>query len=620
MSLDRYDFIFIAAFFAVIIFVAIKYSKRAGESLGEFFLSGRKLPWYIAGFSMVATTFAADTPLAVTEIVNKNGIAGNWLWWNMLIGGMLTVFFFAKYWRRANIMTDVEFIELRYGGKPAAFLRGFRAIYLGVFMNAIIMGWINVALATIIHVFFDIPVDHLIWYVAAAMIFTATYSSLSGLWGVAINDFIQFIIAMTGCIALAIVVIHSDKIGGISGLQAKLPKGSMNFLPNVGEGNWVGFSLGVASFFAFVGVQWWASWYPGAEPGGGGYVAQRMMSAKDEKNSLWATLFFQVAHYCIRPWPWILVGLATIVLYPQLGVDDKKLGFVMAMRDFLPSGLRGLLLVTFLAAYMSSISSQLNWSTSYFINDLYKRFIRKDNSFSNEAKAQKHYVLMSRIYTMIVMLFALFAYTQITSISAVWKFVFECGAGLGLVLILRWYWWRINAWSEITATIVPFIVYGVVKVMEFNLLKDFKNNLAATNQLISGEIPAKNLEDFYNLHPYLHFPYSFLITVAVTTVCWILITFITRPEKTEILQKFYQRIQPQGVWKPVRTTLGMPAQKSTIPFLLLSWISAIVMTYSMLFTIGKIIFGDWTSAIELFALVLTGFLLMRLGMKKAELL
>jgi Na+/proline symporter len=587
MTLSSIDWILIAIFFAVIITISIKFSSRAGESLGEFFLSGRKLPWYIAGFSMVATTFAADTPLAVTELVNTKGIAGNWLWWNMLIGGMLTVFFFARYWRRAGIMTDVEFIEIRYGGKPAAFLRGFRAIYLGVFMNAIIMGWINVAFASIIHVFFGIPNDQLIWYVAGAMLFTATYSSLSGLWGVAINDFIQFIIAMTGCIALAIVVVHSPQVGGISGLQAKLPAGSLNFFPNIGSGNIIGgFTLGIGSFLAFVGVQWWASWYPGAEPGGGGYVAQRMMSAKDEKNSLWATLFFQVAHYCIRPWPWILVGLSTIVLYPELAADDKRLGYVMAMRDFLPPGLKGLLLVTFLAAYMSSISSQLNWSSSYFINDLYKRFIRKDNTFDNEASAQKHYVRASRIYTMVVMALAVFAYTQITSISAVWSFVFECGAGLGLVLILRWYWWRINAWSEIAATITPFVVYGIIKVF----------------------------------FPEFIFPNSFFVTVGITTVSWILITFITKPENNNTLQKFYQTIEPQGAWNAVRESLGIAKGPSTLPFLFLSWISAIVMTYSMLFLIGKIIFGDWQMAGVFFVTVLVGFILMRLGMKRAGLL
>jgi len=593
MSLNYLDFAFIGAFFLVIIFVAARYSSRAGESLGEFFLSGRKLPWYIAGFSMVATTFAADTPLVVTELVNKNGIAGNWLWWNMLIGGMLTVFFFAKYWRRANITTDVEFVEIRYSGKPAAFLRGFKAVYLGVFMNSIIMGWINVALASILHVFFDIPTNQLIYYVAGAMIFTAIYSSISGLWGVAINDFIQFSIAMTGVIVLAIVVVNSQQIGGVTGLKAKLPAESLQFLPKIsfdGDASSIAgrLSLSIGTFLAFVGVQWWASWYPGAEPGGGGYVAQRMMSAKDEKNSLWATLFFQFAHYCIRPWPWIMVGLSTIVLYPMLGADDKRLGYVMAMRDFLPPGLKGLLLVTFLAAYMSSISSQLNWSASYFINDLYKRFIKKDNTFQNEAVAQKHYVKMSRVFTIVVMLIALFAYTQITTIADVWGFVIECGAGLGLVLILRWYWWRINAWSEIVGTITPFIGYALSKYyFHWNFPKD---------------------------------PESLFFTVSITTIAWVTATFITKPEKMDVLQKFYQLIQPQGNWKMVRESLGMPERKSTIPYLIVSWFSAILMTYSALFMIGDIIFGNLSQALILLALAINGFLLMRWGMKRSDLM
>ncbi|MCX6352640.1 MAG: hypothetical protein NTX03_12400 [Bacteroidetes bacterium] len=328
MSLSTLDWVLIALFLLLSIGIAIKYASRAGESLGEFFLSGRQLPWYIAGFSMVATTFAADTPLAVTEIVNTQGISGNWFWWNMLIGGMLTTFFFAKMWRRANIMTDVEFVEIRYSGKPAAVLRGFKAVYLGLFMNSVIIGWVNVALVAILRVFFDIPEETVLWYVAGIMLITALYSSLSGLWGVAITDFIQFVIAMTGCIVLSIVVLQQPEVGGIAGLKEKLPEGTLNFLPTIGEGATsvtTGLTISVATFMAFIGVQWWASWYPGAEPGGGGYVAQRMMSAKDEKSSLWATLFFQVAHYCLRPWPWILVGLCTIVLYsPQYhdcGVD-----------------------------------------------------------------------------------------------------------------------------------------------------------------------------------------------------------------------------------------------------------------------------------------------------------
>ena len=610
MALNSIDWICIAAFFLMTVFIGLRFAGRAGKSLGEFFLSGRKLPWYLAGFSMVATTFAADTPLAVNELVNNNGISGNWLWWNMLTGGMLTVFFFARYWRRAGIMTDVEFTEIRYGGKPAAFLRGFKAVYLGLFMNSIIIGWVNVALVSILHGFFDISYSNALYYVAGAMLLTATYSSISGMWGVAISDFIQFIIAMTGCIVLAIVVVNLPQIGGIDGLKRQLPEGTLSFIPKIGtgvSGTATGLSLGLATFLAFIGVQWWSSWYPGAEPGGGGYVAQRMMSAKDEKSSLWATLFFQVAHYCIRPWPWILVGLSTIILYPH--EPDKKLSYVLAMRDHLPAGLRGLLLVTFFAAYMSCVGAQLNWGASYFINDLYKRFVRKPESFGDDRKAQKHYVMASRLFTMLAMLIGLFTTTQITSISGVWRFVAECGAGLGLVLILRWYWWRVNVWSEIVATIVPFITFGTIKAM-------YAVQIASL-----GDKPTEAaVKAFDELHPMLVFPNSFFITVAVTSICWLIATFITKPEKQEVLQAFYKRILPEGNWNPVRESLGITKEKSTIPYLVLSWLSAVMMTYSLLFLIGKIIFKEWDSAAILAVTAGSGFLLMRLGMKKAKLL
>lgn len=311
---------------------------------------------------MVATTFAADTPLAVTELVAKNGIAGNWLWWNFAFGGILTVFFFARLWRRAGIVTEVEFAELRYSGKPARFLRGFRALYLGLFMNVIIMGWVNKAMASILTGLFGIPESQVYFFVFACMLFVAFYSALSGLWGVVITDAFQFVIAMTGCIILAILVVNSPDVGGISGMQEKLPEYVFNFFPTISDVGSMGgaFALTVASFLAYVGIIWWASWYPGAEPGGGGYVAQRMMSAKDEKHSLFATLFFQIAHYAIRPWPWIIVALCTLILYPELSGEVKGMGYIYAIRDYLPAGLKGLLVAAFFAAYMSTIATQLN--------------------------------------------------------------------------------------------------------------------------------------------------------------------------------------------------------------------------------------------------------------------
>ncbi len=336
------DYLIILAYFIFSIGIALFYSKRAGKSTDEFFLSGRNLPWYLAGLSMVATTFAADTPLAVTELVAKNGIAGNWLWWNFAFGGLLTVFFFAKLWRRAGIMTEVEFAEIRYSGKPARFLRGFRAIYLGLFMNVIIMGWVNTAMESILVGMFGIPESQVMIYVFACMILVAFYSALSGLWGVVVTDAFQFVMAMVGTIVLAVIVVNSSQVGGIHGMQEKLPKFVFNFFPTISSVSGAGgaFALTVASFLAYVGIQWWASWYPGAEPGGGGYIAQRMMSAKDEKHSLFATLFFQIAHYGIRPWPWILVGLSTLILYPHLGPDAKRMGYIYAMNDYLPVGLK----------------------------------------------------------------------------------------------------------------------------------------------------------------------------------------------------------------------------------------------------------------------------------------
>ncbi|KAB2852845.1 MAG: Na+:solute symporter, partial [Ignavibacterium sp.] len=371
------DYLIVIAYFIFSIIIALIYYKKAGKSTDDFFLSGRNLPWYLAGLSMVATTFAADTPLAVTELVAKNGISGNWLWWNFAFGGMLTVFFFARLWRRAGIMTEAEFAEIRYSGKPARFLRGFRALYLGLFMNVIIIGWVNKAMTSILVGLFGIDESIVLLYVFGAMILVAVYSAISGLWGVVVTDAFQFFIAITGCIILAVIVVNSQQVGGMTGLQEKLPDYVFNFFPTISDVPTAAGTLAMTtfSFLAYIGIIWWASWYPGAEPGGGGYVAQRMMSAKNEKHSLFATLFFQIAHYTIRPWPWIVVGLASLVLYPELSDSEKAMGYIYAMRDFLPVGLKGLLVAAFFAAYMSTIATQLNWGTSYIVNDFYKRFV-----------------------------------------------------------------------------------------------------------------------------------------------------------------------------------------------------------------------------------------------------
>ncbi len=547
------DWVIVAFYFLASALVGIYYAKRAGGSMQEFFLSGRNLPWWLAGTSMVATTFAADTPLAVTELVAKNGIAGNWLWWNFVFGGIFTVFFFARLWRRAGIMTDVEFVELRYAGKPAAFLRGFRSLYLGILMNCIIMGWVNLAMASILEGMFGIPHNQVMWYVAGALVVTAIYSAMSGLWGVAVTDAFQFVLAMIGCIILAIVVLNLPQIGGMAGLQRKLPPSTFQFIPTIGETSAVGaMGLTLSAFLAYVGIQWWASWYPGSEPGGGGYVAQRMMSAKNEKHSLFATLWFTVAHYCIRPWPWIIVGLATLILYPDLPPDQKRLGYVYAMRDYLPAGLKGLLVASFFAAYMSTISTQLNWGSSYVINDFYKRFFRPEAD-------EKSLVRVSRITTILIMLISVVMTNLITTISGVWSFIIEAGAGLGLVLILRWFWWRINAWSEIAAMVTPLIVYGYLVT-----------------------------------RTHLQFPDTLYVIVSITTASWMIVTFLTRPTAEKTLFNFYRRVHPGGWgWKPVAAKLPEIKGDTGYAHLFICWILGVVLVYSFLFGIGKILLGNY---------------------------
>lgn len=546
------DYIIIAAYFLISIGIALYYSARAGKSTSEFFLSGRNLPWYLAGLSMVATTFAADTPLAVTELVAKNGIAGNWIWWSYAFGGLLTVFFFAKLWRRAGIMTEAEFAEIRYSGKPARFLRGFRALYLGLFMNIIIMGWVNKAMISILVGMFGISESQVFFYVFGAMLLVALYSALSGLWGVVVTDAFQFVMAMTGSIMLAIIVVNTPEVGGISGMQEKLPKFVFDFFPAISDVSSAGslFVLSTAAFLAYVGINWWASWYPGAEPGGGGYVAQRMMSAKDEKHSLFATLFFQIAHYAIRPWPWILVGLSSLIIYPNLTADQKKMGYIYAMNDFLPIGLKGLLVAAFFAAYMSTIATQLNWGSSYIMNDFYRRFLKKD-------KTERHYVAVSRLSTIFLMVISVVITLFIERISGAWEFIIEAGAGVGLVLILRWFWWRINAWSEISAMITPFIITPLVKMM--------------------------NIE----------FPLSLYYIVPATTFVWLTVTFLTKPTEEQVLLDFYKRIYPGGIlWKKIAQKLPEISGDKGFGRMFVNWIAGVILIYSMLFGTGALIFGN----------------------------
>ena len=584
MQLSLTDWSVIFSFLLISLIIGLLYKGKAGKSLTDFFLSGRNLPWYIAGVSMVATTFAADTPLAVTELVAKNGISGNWLWWNFLAGGMITTFFFSRLWRRAGVLTELEFIEMRYSGIGAAILRGFKSVYLGMIINVLIIGWVNLAMATILEVFFGLSHLHALLWTAGLMLLAAGYSTISGLWGVAVTDFVQFILAMTGCIILAILVLNSEKVGGMDALKSSLPPGTLDFFPSISSS--VGLiqtgkalSIGIGALLAYVGVQWWASWYPGAEPGGGGYIAQRMMSAKDEKHSFFATLFFQVAHYCLRPWPWIIVGLCSLVLYPDLAVENQKMGFVMAMKDFLPNGLRGLLLAAFLAAYMSTISTQLNWGASYLVNDLYKRFLRPESSFPSAHSAQKKYVFVSRLFTLLLMLISIVVTSYINSISGVWSFIIECGAGLGLVLILRWYWWRINAWSELAATIAPVAGYAIAR--------------------------------YYLL---MEFPDSFFVTVVFTTIVWLVVTFLTPPSEKNALISFYSKVYPGGWWGPFKN--DKQKTQSSMTLLWFCCLLSIIFTYSLLFLTGKILFKMLTDAGMWFAIAAVSLILLLIGMKR----
>lgn len=583
MTLARIDWAIIGLYFVVSLGISVVVSRRAGRSTGDFFLGGRALPWWIAGTSMVATTFAADTPLAVTELVAQNGIAGNWLWWNMLLGGMLAAFFFARLWRRAGILTDCEFVSIRYSGKPAAFLRGFRAIYIGVLMNLIVIGWVNLAMAKILAVVFprmalfgaeEVSFPgftfsvHLL-AVGLLMLLVAGYSALAGLWGVSITDAFQFTIAMFGCVVLAVLALRDPQVGGIAGLQERLPEWVFRFTPAVGErasaaGTTTGLlRITVLAFVTYLAVQWWASWYPGAEPGGGGYIAQRMMSAKDEKHALLASLWFNVAHYAIRPWPWVIVALCSLVMFPDLAADEKGRGFVMTAGKVLPAGLLGLLLAAFLAAYMSTISTQLNWGCSYIINDFYRPFV-------TPGAPEKHYVTIARIGTVALMVLSLFVTSRLERISDAWKFMLECSGGIGLVLILRWFWWRINAWSEIAALAAPFAVYPLLKWPPWGLYRP------------------------------VEFPLSLLIIVAWSTVVWLAVTFATRPTDETVLLAFYRRVHPGGaLWRPIARKLPDVPGDTGYAGLFADWIAGSLCVAFSLLGVGKVIFGRTTSGLLL---------------------
>ena len=560
MKLTPVDWSIIAAYFLFNLLIGFYYKKKAGSNTTEFFLGGRNIPWWLAGTSMVATTFAADTPLVVTGLVARNGIAGNWLWWNMVASGMLTVFLFSRLWRRSGVTTDIELAELRYSGKPAAFLRGFRAIYLGIVMNCIILGWVNLAMVKILMLVLGLTKNEALWLVIAIIALTSFVSTLSGLWGVLVTDLFQFAVKMTMVIVLGVAAVHA--VGGIDAMKAKLGGEDSPFLSFVPDLHSVW--MPAVTFCVYIAVNWWATWYPGAEPGGGGYVAQRMFSAKDERNSLLATLWFNIAHYALRPWPWVVVGMASVILYPHL--QDPETGYVRVMIDYLPASLRGLMVAAFAAAFMSTVGTQLNWGASYLVNDFYRRFIAT-------AEPERHYVRASQVATVLLTVISAVVTHYMDSIAGAWKLLIVTGAGTGAVLILRWYWWRINAWSEVSAMATAFVVSIVLQTV-FHLDSD---------------------------NP-VQFAYLILITVAVTTVVWLAVTFVTAPESDATLIGFYRRVRPSVAgWNRIARLAPEVRASSDLGWNLLDWLCGCALIYGALFGIGKIILKEYSTGVVFLA-------------------
>ncbi|RLK00318.1 sodium:solute symporter family protein [Tenacibaculum discolor] len=568
MLLTSLDYIIIFGFFILSLLIGLWASKSAGKNSSEFFLSGRNMPWWLLGVSMVATTFAADTPGLVTELVRKNGVSGNWVWWAMLLTGMLTVFFYAKLWRKSGITTDLEFYELRYSGKMASFLRGFRAIYLGVIFNVITMAGVCLAGAKIANILLGISQEETLLY---SSIIVVIYSSLGGLKGVLLTDFVQFLIAMIGSVWATIYIVSLPEIDGLSNLLTH---------PNVSDklAMFPDFSDKEALITLFIipfAVQWWSTWYPGAEPGGGGYIAQRMLAAKDEKNATWATLFFNFAHYALRPWPWIIVGLASLIIFPSLesmnqafpGLTTEMQGHDVAyaaMMTYLPAGLLGIVLTSLIAAFMSTISTQLNWGSSYVVNDFYSRFINKEAS-------EKQKVVVGRISTVVLMLCAALFSFYLQSAKGVFDLLLQIGAGTGLLFILRWFWSRINPYSEIAAMAISFII--------------------AVFFFINGKMESP----FIQIVGY----WQLIIGVLVTTVGWVIVTLLTQPTDAKTLEKFDNIIfEGDNKFK-------------NVGYKIVGFITGTIGVYSFLFATGNWIYGKIVLATTLSIITLICILILR---------
>lgn len=597
VALSTIDYVIIITFFTITLLIGIIVSKKSGESSSEFFLSGRTMPWWLLGLSMVATTFSTDTPNLVTDIVRTNGVSGNWVWWAFLITGLLTVFVYAKLWRKSNVNTDLEFYELRYGGAPASFLRKFRAAYLGVIFNVITMAAVTLAAIKIGQIMLGLEP----WQtVISAGLITVVFSALGGFKGVVYTDFLLFFVAMGGAIGAAYYLVNLPEVGGIDALIAhENVAGKLSILPDFNDREAL-----ITLLIIPLAVQWWSSWYPGAEPGGGGYIAQRMLAAKDANHAIGATFFFNIMHYALRPWPWILVALASLVVFPDLAsiqeafpnISEGKLGHDLAysaMLTKLPSGLLGLVLASLVAAYMSTISTQLNWGSSYIVYDFYKQQINPDAS-------EKRLVAVGRISTVVLMVLSALLALLLQNALQLFNYLLVFGAGTGLIFILRWFWWRINAWSEITAMFASGIISLILTIpsVDFYLFD-------ATEGILPGWA-------------------KFLIVVSVTTFIWILSTFMTKPESDEVLLNFYKKTQPGGPgWSKVindakADNVDIVDEKEgwSVPSGIVAMLLACVLIYSCMFATGYYIYGEYSKAMILTGLiVVSAFFLIKIWKK-----
>jgi Na+/proline symporter len=560
MHLQRLDWIIVVLSLGVSFVPAILLARRAGRNITEFFAAGRAAPWWLIGISLVATTFSTDTPNLVTNLIRDGGVSENWLWWAFLLTGMATVFFYARLWRRSGVLTDLEFYELRYSGPAASFVRGFRAIYLGLFFNCWIIATVNLALVKIAGVLFGWPrAETLAICVVIPIVFAAT----AGLWGVMVTDMIQFCITMSSAFAAAYFAVHAPGVGGLHGLVAHLSRGSpamLSILPNFGD-----WKSAAAVFIIPVTVLWWSVWYPGAEPGGGSYVAQRMLAARSESDALFGTFVFQAMHYALRPWPWIVVALASTIVYPTLHDIHARFPSLAAnlvgndvaypaMLVFLPTGFAGFMVAGIFAAYRSTIETHLNWGTSYLVHDFYQRFIRPGSS-------QRELVLAGRLVTVLLMGLGVLFTLALDNAKNAFTLLLSIGAGTGLIYLLRWFWWRINAWSEVSAMIASFTV-----ALCFFVAARTGHAVDTTSAL--------------------------LVTIAITTLTWVAVTYLTPPVAAETLAAFYAKVRPAGPgWAAVRRRSGLPASPDSLPMALLGWVLGLTSVYGALFSTGAFIYG-----------------------------